>query len=272
MVDRFFTGWEMAMWPYLMREPFPIGTYGLMAALGFFTAQWLLARELGRRGFDRRHADTIVLLSVLGGFLGAKLAYVLTETPSFSWSDFFSGSGLTWHGGLILAAALNIGFFLWKRLPLRAMTDAVAPMLASGYAFGRLGCFLSGDGCYGLPCKPGDLDEALCMPFPQGIVPTELAVHPTPLYEAAVNFLLFGVLWRLRARVAPGVLFALYLVGSGVLRFLIEYIRRPDERPDRLFGLRDAHLVAAAQVALGLLLLLAALLASRSRVRAAARA
>lgn len=97
------------MWPCLIREPFPIGTYGLMAAFGFFTGLWLLARDLALRGVNPRHADTIIMLSIIGGMLGAKLAYVLTEASTFAWSDFFSGSGLTWHGGLILAAALNTG-------------------------------------------------------------------------------------------------------------------------------------------------------------------
>lgn len=145
------------------------------------------------------------------------------------------------------------------------MTDAVATMLASGYPFGRLGCFLSGDGCYGLPCRPGDLDATLCMPFPNGIVPIDVPVLPTPLYEAGANFLLFGLPWRLRTRVRPGVLFALYLAGSGVLRFLVEFIRRPDVRPDRVFGLRAAHLIAAGQVLFGLVLLVVVLLASRRR-------
>lgn len=247
------------MWPYLIREPIEIGTYGLMAALGFLTAQWLLARDLDRRGYDRRYADTIVMLAIVGGLVGAKLAYLFTEAETVSWRDFFSGSGLTWHGGLILASAMIIGWFRLRRLPIWEMLDAVAPFLASGYAFGRLGCFVSGDGCYGLPCEPGDLDEVFCMAFPNGIVPTTVPVHPTPLYEAAAGFLTFGVLWALRRRLWRGVPFAIWMSSAGFFRFWVEFIRRPDQRPDRILGLRDAQLVALVEVLVGLVLLAVAL-------------
>lgn len=232
-----------------------IGSYGVMMAIGFLTAAWLLARELKRRNIPPAYADTIILLGIVGGVLGSKLAYMLTEAEEFHWGDLLSGAGLTWHGGLILAAALIIGWFVRKRLPLPVMLDAVAPMLASGYAFGRLGCQVSGDGCYGLPCGPDAVDRFLCMAYPHGIVATQEEVHPTPLYEAAVNFLLFALLWRLRTRIRnPGVLFGIYLAGSGLSRFAVEFIRRPDGRPDRIWGLRDAHLVALGQVLLGVIL------------------
>ena len=232
-----------------------IGSYGVMMAMGFLTAAWLLTRELARRNIPPAYADTIILLGIVGGVLGSKLAYMLTEAEEFHWGDILSGAGLTWHGGLVLAAGMIIGWFHWKRLPLPVMLDAVAPMLASGYAFGRLGCLISGDGCYGLPCGPDAADRVLCMAFPRGIVPTHEEVHPTPLYEAAVNFLLFALLWKLRTRIRnPGVLFGLYLVGSGLARFAIEFLRRPDGRPDRFWGLRDAHLVALGQVLLGAIL------------------
>ncbi len=241
------------MWPYVIETPIRIGTYGVMMAIGFLTAMWLLTKELERRHIDIKVAETTIFLGIIFGVLGAKLAYMFTEADSVSLKDFFSGSGLTWHGGLILAAAAIIGWYLWKRLPLLVMVDAVAPELATGYAFGRCGCQLAGDGDYGVPCLPTDLDSAFCMSYPHGIVPTIDLVHPTPVYEAINNFLLFGLLWALRKRIKhPGVLFAIYLVGSGLLRFGIEYMRQDEGRPYRMMGLRDAHLVALAQVALGL--------------------
>jgi phosphatidylglycerol:prolipoprotein diacylglycerol transferase len=245
------------MWPYVVEWGwFKIGTYGVMMAVGFLTASWLLARDLKRRNMSPAIADTIVLLGIVGGVLGAKLAYMWTEARSFEWGDLLSGNGLTWHGGLILAAAMIIGFFFWKGLPLRVMLDVVAPELATGYAFGRLGCQISGDGCYGVPCGPDAVDKFLCMAYPNGIVPEHAVVHATPMYEAAANFALFGILWKLRGRIRnPGVLFGIYLVASGASRFAIEYIRRADGRPDRFWGLRDAHLIALGQIVLGLVLL-----------------
>lgn len=264
------------MWPYVIEQPIRIGTYGVMMAVGFLTALKVLSHDLRRRGVDPKFAENTVFLGIVGGVVGAKLAYMFTEAQTVSWRDFFSGAGLTWHGGLILAATLIIGYYRLKRLPVLVMVDAVAPTLASGYAFGRIGCQLAGDGDYGLAC--GDfVDRAscwlvgiyergfefcfaktrplFCMSYPDGIVPTEELVHPTPVYEAISNFLLFGVLWAVRKRIRhPGVLFALYLVGSGVLRFLIEAIRQPEGRPDRFFGLRDAEIIALASIAGGLVL------------------
>lgn len=232
-----------------------IGSYGVMMALGFLTALWLLARDLRRRNLPPAYAETVVFLAIVGGVLGSKLAYLWTEAEHFEWGDLLSGSGLTWHGGLILAATMIIVWFRIRRLPVPVMLDAVAPMLASGYAFGRLGCQVSGDGCYGLPCSPESWDRIFCMAYPHGIVPTTVEVHPTPLYEAFVNFALFGVLWKLRTRIRhPGVLFAIYLAVSGLSRFAVEFIRRADGRPDRFLELRDAHLVALAQLVLALAL------------------
>jgi phosphatidylglycerol:prolipoprotein diacylglycerol transferase len=90
------------MWPYVVEWGwFKIGTYGVMMAVGFLTASWLLARDLKRRNMSPAIADTIVLLGIVGGVLGAKLAYMWTEARSFEWGDLLSGNGLTWHGGLI---------------------------------------------------------------------------------------------------------------------------------------------------------------------------
>ncbi len=262
------------MWPYVIEHPIRIGTYGVMMAIGFLTALKILSHDHRRRGIDPKFAENTIFLGIVGGVVGAKLAYMFTEAQTVSWKDFFSGAGLTWHGGLILAAALIIGYYRVRRLPVLVMVDAVAPTLATGYAFGRIGCQLAGDGDYGLPC--GDLvDRAscwivemydkgfefcwaktrplFCMSYPDGIVPTEELVHPTPVYEALSNFLLFGVLWGIRKRIRhPGVLFGLYLVGAGVLRFLIEIIRQPEGRPDRFLDLRDAQIVALASIVGGL--------------------
>lgn len=263
------------MWPYVIEHPFRIGTYGVMMAVGFLTALWLLTREMRRRNVDVKVAETTVFLGILGGVLGSKLAYMITEAETFRWQDLFSGSGLTWHGGLILAAVFIIVYYASRRLPLPVMLDAAAPMLASGYAFGRIGCQLAGDGDFGIPCTPGTLADKFCMTYPQGIVPSPcvangiqydvcpvnaidpswLPVHPTPIYESLTNFALFGVLWSLRRKLKhPGVLFAIYLIAAGLLRFGIEIIRVDEGRPDRFWGLRDAQLVALGEVALGIVI------------------
>ena len=96
--------------------------------------------------------------------------------------------------------------------------------LALGYAIGRIGCQLSGDGDYG---RASDLPWA--MSYPDGTVPTTEEVHPTPVYETLAMGLVAWLLWQWRDRFRPGVLFAFYLVLSGLERFLVEFVRRNED-------------------------------------------
>ncbi|HNZ03178.1 MAG TPA: prolipoprotein diacylglyceryl transferase [Myxococcota bacterium] len=246
------------MWPYVIREPIEIGTYGVMMAIGFLTASWLLNKDLRRRNIDPGVGDVTIMIAIVLGVIGAKLAYLLTEAQHFTFKDFISGAGLTWHGGLILAAAGIVAYWVWKKYPIPVMLDAVAPLLASGYAFGRLGCLISGDGCYGVECSPDAALGFLCMAFPNGIVPTDpgVLVWPTPLFEALSNFALFGLLWGIRKKIRrPAIIFSIYMAWSGFSRFAIEFIRRSDDRPYRFLELRDAHLIALAQVLIAVVIL-----------------
>jgi phosphatidylglycerol:prolipoprotein diacylglycerol transferase len=106
------------------------------------------------------------------------------------------------------------------------MFDMCAVALALGYAIGRIGCQVSGDGDYGIR---SNLPWA--MGYPHGTVPTApgVKVQPTPIYETVTMAMLAYALWRLRDRVRPGVLFAIYLAGSGLERLLVEFIRRNKE-------------------------------------------
>lgn len=264
------------MWPYLTKEPFGIASYGVMMAIGFLTGMWLFRRELLRRHIDPDLAELTTFLAMVLGIIGSKLAFLFTEAPSFTITDLLSGTGLTWHGGMILALVGVFAVYAFKRLPLLVMADAGAPVLATGYAFGRMGCLLSGDGDYGIPCADGNPDDFLCMAFPKGVVPSPcyadgiqydicpswiddpifFPVHPTPIYESVMNFALFGLLWAFRRKFRhPGVLFAIWAAVSGVCRFLIEFIRMTEGRPDRFLGLRDAQLVSIGQIVLAAVVL-----------------
>ena len=127
------------------------------------------------------------------------------------------------------------------------MSGLASAPLAVAYGIGRLGCLLAGDGTYG---TPSNLPWA--MSFPHGLVPTDQRVHPTPLYEAISAFVLAALLWRLRTRVRPQVLFAIFAVWQGVSRFLVEFIRL-NQRV--LFGLSQPQLWSVLLVAIGLIIL-----------------
>ena len=107
-----------------------------------------------------------------------------------------------------------------------------------------MGCQISGDGDYGVA---SDLPWA--MAYPEGAVPTTEVVHPTPVYETLAMGVATLVLWRLRDRVRPGMLMALYLLLAGVERLLVEFIRRNDAV---LAGLTVPQLVSVAMIAAAL--------------------
>jgi phosphatidylglycerol---prolipoprotein diacylglyceryl transferase len=206
-----------------------IKTFGVMFALGFLACGAVVWRRLGELGKPVDWAYEIVFAALIGGVVGARLYFLAQNYNQVSGhlaSSIFSGSGLVWYGGAIGGA---LGVTLWMRwrgaLELR-MFDMCATALALGYAIGRIGCQVSGDGDYGIRSS-----LPWAMGYPHGTVPTPpgVRVQPTPIYETVSMCLLAYVLWHLRDRVRPGVIFALYLLLSGLERFLVEFIRRNKE-------------------------------------------
>src|SRR5271165_1882043 len=225
-----------------------IKTFGVMFALGFLACGLVVARRLKELGKPVDWAYEIVFAALVGGVIGARAYYVIENYDQVKHDFFkslFSGSGLVWYGGAIGGA---IGVVLWMRwrhvLELR-MFDMCATALALGYAIGRIGCQVSGDGDYGIR---SNLPWA--MGYPHGTVPTPagVKVQPTPIYETVAMCLLAYVLWTLRDRVRPGVIFALYLLLSGLERFLVEFIRRNNEV---FVGLTAPQLASAALIVIG---------------------
>ncbi len=86
------------------------------------------------------------------------------------------------------------------------------------------------------------------MSYPDGTVPTDQTVHPTPIYETLAMGLGAWILWQLRDRVRAGILFALYLLYAGAERFLVEFLRR---NTDDALGLTTAQLESLAMMAAG---------------------
>ena len=215
------------MQPEIQLGPLELKTFGLMFALGFLSAGAVIARRFDELGKPVDWAYEMTFAALLGGLVGARV-YYLAE----NWSDvsddllgsIFSGSGLVWYGGAIGGALAVFAWAWWRGFLSLALLDVAAVPLALGYAIGRVGCQLSGDGDYG---RASDLPWA--MSYPDGTVPTEQEVHPTPIYETLAMGLLAWLLWQWRDRFRPGVLFALYLLLSGLERFLVEFVRRNED-------------------------------------------
>ncbi len=221
-----------------------IKTFGLMFGLAFIAAGSLVAKRLQELGKLPDLAYELTFAALIGGFLGARLWYLAEHWGE---EDFFgaifSGSGLTWYGGALGGAAAVL---LWARrrdMFNVQLLDICAPALALGYAVGRIGCQLSGDGDYGEPW-----DGPWAMAYPDGVVPTTQEVHPTPVYETLAMGAATWVLWRRRDAMAPGRLFALYLVLAGVERFLVEFVRRNEAV---LAGLTVAQLLSLVMLVAG---------------------
>ncbi len=228
------------MQPELEIGPLTLQTFGLMVGLGFVAAGMVLARRLRELGREPDLAYEIVFAALVGGIVGAKLWFVVEEGDL---GELLSGTGLVWYGGALGGAAAVLAWARWRGLLDLGLLDLCAPALAIGYAVGRIGCQLAGDGDYGIP---SDLPWA--MAYPNGTVPTTDEVHPTPVYEfLAMSLVAYG-LWTLRDRLKPGGVFALYLLLAGLERFLIEFIRRNEEVA---LGLSTAQFVSIVMATAG---------------------
>jgi len=241
------------MIPILFRiGPVTINSFGVMAMLAFLIPTLILRKEVARYGFEPDLANGIAIAAMIGGFLGARL-YFLAER----WDDFiarpsdylFSGAGLVWYGGLFGGAAAVMWYLHRQRVSIPLITDITAPLLALGQVFGRCGCFLSADGDYGPPT-----DVPWAMSFPNGLVPTDKLVHPTPLYDMLILFVIFLVLWRLRKRELPtGMKFSFYLILLGIGRIITEFWRNT---PKVVWGLTAAQWISIALILLAVIIIL----------------
>jgi phosphatidylglycerol:prolipoprotein diacylglycerol transferase len=224
-----------------------------MLATGLFAGFVLLRAELFRRGI-RANAYAIILAIGVTGFITSKI-YKIVDTPSVYWAHpilLLSPIGFTFYGavmGGLVAAAFLARYY---EISFLTFLDAVAPGAALGYGIGRLGCFLAGDGDYGVPTS-----LPWGMSFPHGLVPTYVPVHPTPIYEFLGAALISVYLWNLgrasvHRKIPAGGVFAEYLLLTGLARFLVEFIRR---NPRGWLGLTNAQQVAVISMTAGFLML-----------------
>ncbi len=234
------------MLPEISIGPLDLQTFGIAFALSFVASGVVATRRLKELGWPVDWVYEMVFAALIGGLVGSRIDYLIQNWDQVSddlLGNIFSGSGLVFFGGLLGGAVGVIIWALRKGVLNWELADMAAVPIAIGYVVGRIGCQLSGDGDYG---TKSDLPWA--MDYPDGTVPTTDKVHPTPIYETFAMGIAALVLWHLRDRFAPGVLFGLYLMIVGIERFLIEIIRRNDAV---IAGLTLPQLVSLAVLALG---------------------
>jgi phosphatidylglycerol:prolipoprotein diacylglycerol transferase len=227
------------MQPEIVIFGLSLKTFGLCFGMAFVVSGAMTSRRLKELGHSPDQAYEMVFAALVGGLVGARGYWLVTHADQVSGNvlgSVFGGSGLVWYGGLAGGAA-GVLLWAWRKGMLNfELLDMNAASLAMGYAVGRIGCQISGDGDYG---KPTDLPWG--MAYPHGVVPTNEVVHPTPIYETLAMGLGAWVLWRLRDAFRPGVPFALYLTLVGAERFLVEFLRRNEPV---LAGLTEAQIAS----------------------------
>lgn len=268
--------------------PLPFATFGLLVASAMFAAAACLTAELrrmvdtdgllsgGRLVRNKHGVDTwvvkpahelvssLTVVVMVAGIVGARLFHILENMSQFiesPWSMIFSRSGLSVFGGLIVGTFAGMVFVRRWNLPVRPMLDAVAPAMMLGYAIGRLGCQISGDGDWGtranMALKPDWLPTWFwAQTYDNNIygeVIALLGVYPTPIYESLMAIACFGLLWVLRKHpFRSGWLFSVYLILAGMERLLIEQIRVNPAYDLGLFRATQAELVAVALLIVGI--------------------
>jgi phosphatidylglycerol:prolipoprotein diacylglycerol transferase len=247
-----------------------LSTFSLLMMLAFLLGSYLLPLELKRKKLEPAHSDWLIFLGILGTLIGAKIffifeiwdqifisvpgyegkySYPITHFEGFPghpglWSSLFSGGGLVFFGGLLFGLLFIILYFNYFKLDTGSYLDAIAPTMSVGYAIGRLGCFVSGDGCYGFAT---DAQLPLLVFNFHGAHPSGVPVWNTPVMESIMAFAYFAYFqyyarfqnfkkWSLAAQ---------FFMIHGFARLMIEFLRVnkavfPFVDPPQLVNIPDA--------------------------------
>ncbi len=232
--------------------PVAIHWYAISYLVAFALFIWL-GRYRIKRGwsiFSRDQLDDLLTYGILGVVLGGRLGYVLFYQPAYFMAnplDIFKvwQGGMSFHGGF-----LGVLFAMWLfarryKFLFTQVADAVAPLVPLGLASGRIGNFINGElwgrvtdpnawWAMGFPHARSE-DLALLPTLPQALQTTfaqygMLPRHPSQLYEFLLEgVVLFVILWLFSKKERPiGQVAALFLIGYGLFRFLVEFTREPD--------------------------------------------
>jgi phosphatidylglycerol:prolipoprotein diacylglycerol transferase len=229
-----------------------IQSYGFFIALGYLVALWIVNRLAARDGLPPRAFSDLCFLALLGGLLGARILFVLTNLSYFGAHPEeiprFWGGGLVFYGGFLFVFPLALAYLRWKKLPLLRSLDVIAPALAFGHSLGRIGCLGAGC-CHGSYC-----------PYPWGVrIDTDLVdpalrglpLHPTQAYESFGLLVIGAGLLALRKRKPPaGTVAGVYVMAYAVLRIIVECFRGDSIRGE-IGGVSTSQALAAGLLLAG---------------------
>ncbi|NLI93291.1 MAG: prolipoprotein diacylglyceryl transferase [Peptococcaceae bacterium] len=222
---------------------FSIYLFGLTIVIGMLAGIFLAAKEGKRLGLSEDAIFDIILYSIIGGIVGARLVYVLVYDPSYYFANpleilHINAGGLSIHGGILGGVLIGVWRVKKYKLNLWQVADVLAPALILGQAIGRIGCDV-----FGIP---------MVRPYFWGVLVNGILVHPAQVYEFILDYFLFAWLWLRRNSASyRGQIFVHYLIGFSIIRGIVELFRFNPQ----VFGfLSVSHLLSMAGILIGLIL------------------
>jgi len=271
-MDRFLIFWQHIP-EHINPNLFEIGSfqiryYSLMYIVAFFITYLLVAYRIKSEKLDYsvEAAQDYLIWAIIGLLLGARIGYVLFYNLEFYLShplavifpfDIADGfryigiSGMSYHGGLAGIALATVIFCRKRGIRFFHFADLLCSAIPLGYTFGRIGNFINGE-LFGRATN-----HAWGMYFP--LDPLFQLRHPSQLYEALFEgIILFVILWSIRKKkYFEGLIFSFYLIGYGIARFFIEFVREPDFQMGLVAGfVTMGQVLCLIMIALGITLIL----------------
>lgn len=233
--------------PYL--GPVPVNWYGITMAIGFLVAGYLAWRNAPRYDVPREKVENLMIWLVVGVIVGAR-AYFLVQNDFASYLAepwrmlaVWEG-GLAFFGGLFGATLTAFLFAIKENLSFARVADLFAPYIPIGAGIGRTTCGLAGID-YGTPTN---LPWGLVYTNPASYAPIDgIARHPVQFYELLGDFVIAGILLKLRGKLPDGALFLMYLILFAAMRFFLFFMR--GDVPVVEFGMKNGQLTALAILA-----------------------
>lgn len=240
---------------------FTVYSYGFFVAIGFVSAVLYMSYALKKSKYKIISQDQLYSLAIyliIAAVIGARVLYELVENFSGFIANPFDifkvwQGGLVFYGGLITAVATFVFFAVKKKKNVLKLADLFAPAIALGHFFGRIGCFFAGC-CYGKDCA---LPWSVEFNNPDTLAVKGVHIHPTQLYEAFGNLIIFFILAlynKNRNKHKAGNTLALYFLGYGILRFTVEFFRA-DYRGGEFLGLSVSQVFSIILFAIGCIML-----------------
>ncbi len=236
------------MYPVLLQfGSLTLYTYGFFVAIGFLAGMFLSYYEAKRLGEDQGQVLDLFFYLLMAAIIGSRLFYVGTNPDEYLKNplEIFKiwNGGLVFYGGFIGGMVAALIYIKIKKMCLWRTADILAPSIAAGQFLGRIGCFFAGC-CYGKVCE---LPWAVTFTHPHTLAPMGIPLHPTQLYSAVSNLIIFSVLWLFRKRKRyDGQLFWMYAFLYGTTRTLIEIFRGDFRGPVILDVLSVSQIIGAS--------------------------